>query len=98
MSVSHLRTVGETDTPSGLPDFEGQPVSETRLKLTAVAKLETGEQWSRIDDTVRLYVEGQIVRIDHVVDGPTGKLVRVHTLKVVDAIPLPWDFDTGLLD
>jgi hypothetical protein len=105
--TTHLRSVGDGEAPqlivstsevSGLPDFEGQPVDFTRVKLSSVSKLEAGEQFSRIDDTVRMFVEGRVVRVDHVVDELTGKLMRVHTVKVVDAIQLPWDFDAGQLD
>lgn len=95
---THLRAVDEDHVPapsSGLPDFEGQPVEFTRVKLAAVGNLEVGEEVSRIDDTVRMYVEGRVIRVDHVVDSTTGRLMRVHTVKVVDAIQLPWDFDTG---
>ncbi len=103
-TTPHLRTV-TTDDPSplvstgesNLPDFEGQPVDFTRIRLAAVNKLEAGEEWNRIDDVVRMYVEGRVVRVDHVVDEVTGKLMRVHTVKVVDAVVLPWDFDTGAL-
>lgn len=105
MSNTHLRPVadGETAPPlsigeSGLPDFEGQPVEFSRLKLTSVTDLEVNEEANRMDDLVRLYVEGRVMRIDHVVDERTGKLKRVHTIKVVDAIQLPWDFDSGALD
>jgi hypothetical protein len=80
---------------SGLPDFEGQPVDFARLKLTSVTDLEVNDEANRMDDVVRLFVEGRVVRIDHIVDERTGKLKRVHTVKVVDAIQLPWDFDTG---
>jgi hypothetical protein len=104
MSTTHLRPVGEGEPPqlvvstTGLPDFEGQTVDFARLKLTSVSDLEVNEEANRMDDLVRLYVEGRVVRIDHIVDERTGKLKRVHTIKVVDAIQLPWDFDTGALD
>jgi hypothetical protein len=97
----HLRPVTDTDQPappvtdSGIPHFEGQPVESALIKLAAVSKLDAGAGWSRIDDTVRMYVEGRVVGVHHSVDEPTGKLMRVHTIKVVDAIQLPWDFDAG---
>jgi hypothetical protein len=100
-TTSHLRSVkpGESPEPvEGLPDFEGQDVVYTRIRLAGANKLEAGDLVSRIDDTVRLYVEGQVTRIDHVVDPPSGRLMRIHTVKVVDAMQLPWDFDTTALD
>ncbi len=102
MSDTHLRSVGDDEaseemmpSSNGLPDFEGQPVDFTRLKLGSASDLEVEDQINHIDDLVRLYVEGRVTRIDHVVDKATGKLKRVHTVTVVDAIQLPWDFDTG---
>jgi hypothetical protein len=99
---THLRAVDEDHEPattSALPTFEGQIVESARLKLTSVAKLEVGgdDVFSRIDDIVRLFVEGRVVRVDHVVDELTGQLQRIQTVKVVDAIQLPWDFDAGQL-
>jgi hypothetical protein len=106
MSKAHLRPVGDGEAPqyvasigdSGLPDFEGQPVMFSRLKLTSVSDLEVVDEANRMDDLVRLYVEGRVVRIDHVVDERSGQLKRVHTVKIIDAIQLPWDFNTGALD
>lgn len=95
---THLRPVDDHQPAAisgGLPDFEGQTVHATRVKLSSVGKLEAGDQVSRIDDTVRMYVEGKVVRVEHVVDEPSGELMRIHTIKVIDAVQLPWDFDTG---
>ena len=107
-SDTHLRAVSDSEydvepgpapapSGSGLPKFEGQDVEFTRLKLTSVSDLEVGEDAYRIDDIVRLFVEGRIVRVDHVVDEKSGQLKRMHTIKVVDAIPLPWDFTADRL-
>ena len=104
MSTSHLRPVadGEThqivaSTDSGLPDFEGLPVAFSRLKLTSVADLEVNEEANRMDDIVRLYVEGRVVRVDHVVDEKSGMIKRLHTIKIIDAVQLPWDFDSAVI-
>lgn len=97
----HLKAVDADHVPlsaSGVPDFEGQPVDFTRLRLTSVSQLEVDDQYARMDDTVRLFVEGRVVRVDHAVDDKTGKLARIHTIKVIDAIQLPWDWDAGQLD
>lgn len=101
-SDTHLRAVTDDyDTPtrsvSGLPKFEGQDVEMARFKLTSVSDLEVGEDAHRIDDIMRLFVEGRIVRVDHVVDEKTGHLKRVHTIKVVEAMQLPWDFTADQL-
>jgi hypothetical protein len=103
---THLRPVGDEEvvadtadtglSSSGLPNFEGQPVDFARLKLGAVSDIEYDDSVLRIDDVVRMFVEGRVTRIDHVVDDKTGKLKRIHTVKVTEAIRLPWDFDAGV--
>lgn len=96
---NHLRAVTEEHHPTltdstlpTLPDFDGHRVDSARVKLTGVTSLEAGDVASRIDDTVRLYVEGQVVHVDHRVDA-RGRIVRHHTIKVTEAFQLPWDFD-----
>lgn len=92
--IAHLHAVPTTEADLTLPDFDGQPVDVTRIKLTSVASLEAGDIVNRIDDTVRLYIEGQVVRVDHVVDA-RGRIVRQHVVRVVEAIQLPWSFDVA---
>lgn len=103
--TTHLRPVADDEmpaveapqTPGDIPAFEGHPVDFTRVKLSAAGDLQV-DAVNRIDDIVRLYVEGRVVRVDHVVDEASGRMKRVHTIKVVDAIQLPWDFDAEFLD
>ncbi len=99
--TSHLRAVEPNDPiplpTRPLPDFEGLPVELTRLRLISASDLELSDDPMRIDDVVRLYVEGRVTRVEHVV-ADNGKIKRVHTVKVVDAITLPWDFDTAAFD
>lgn len=108
MNETHLRSVRDEDldeatdstrdmvtTESGIPNFEGEAVDYARIKLAAVSRVDVGDAWSRIEDTVRMYVEGRVTAVHHAVDEVSGKLVRVHTIKVVDARQLPWDFDAG---
>lgn len=90
--IAHLHSVPPTQDDLRLPDFDGNPVDATRIKLTSVTSLEAGDIANHIDETVRLYVEGQVVRVDHIVDA-RGRIVRQHVVKVVDAIQLPWSFD-----
>jgi hypothetical protein len=100
-STNHLRPVADDEklpASSGLPDFEGQPVMSTRLRLTSVSGLEVDDDVSHIDEIVKMYIEGRVVRVDHVVEEKTGFLLRVHTVKVLDAIQLPWGFDTGVMN
>lgn len=106
MSSTVLRVVtgdGEIEerppanTESGLPDFEGAKVTDARLKLAAANDLEGPPLPSHIDDVVRLYIEGRVTRVDHVVDEKSGVLKRVQTIKVHEAVQLPWDFDADSL-
>lgn len=100
---AHLRPVPDDDafeqdrTPQRhqdvlIPPFEGHDVEFTRAKLSAAGDLEI-DAVNRIDDIVRMQVEGRVVRVDHVVDEKTGKMKRVHTIKVVDAVQITWDTD-----
>ncbi len=81
-----------------LPDFEGEEVETARFKLTSTSNLEAPDAPVRIDEIVRLYVEGRVTRVDHVVDKDSGKLKRVQTVTVSECIQLPWDFDTGAFE
>ena len=75
-----------------LPSFEGQPVHEVTVKLAAASDMDLGQEKSyKIDQTMRMVVTVRVSRVDHVVDEKSGHLVRQHTLKVVDAIPVEWD-------
>lgn len=101
MTQPHLRAVDDQPpaiTPSGLPDFEGHPVDVARIKLTSVSDLEGPVDANRIDDIVRMVVEGRVVRVDHVVDEASGRLRRVQTVKVLDAVQVPWSSHTGAFD
>ncbi len=81
--------------PIRLPAFEGQPVEFARVKLSGVTGLDVGDHVNRIDDVVKLVVEGRVVRVDHVVDDKSGRLIRVHTIKAVDVVQLNWNTDAG---
>jgi hypothetical protein len=85
------------DTDSGLPDFEGMSVELARFKLTSTTNLEGPEYPNHLDDVVKMFVEGRVTRVDHVVDEKTGALHRVHTIKVVDCIQLPYSYDTSAM-
>lgn len=89
----------EPDEPSGLPAFEGLPVHLARIKLSGAADLEASPDLTvyHIDDVVQLFVEGQVVRIDHAVDATTGRLKRIATIKISDVLQIPADI-SGLED
>ncbi len=96
--IDHTRDALQVDEPDlHLPTFEGEPVEGLRAKLTSTSNLEVSDAHHRLDDTARLLVTGRVTRVDHVVDERTGKLVRVETFKVVEAIEVPWDLASELL-
>lgn len=74
-----------------IPAFEGQDVAFTKAKLTSVAGLEINDEVLRMDGMVRMYIEGRVTRIDHVVNERTGALERLHTIKAIDCELLPYE-------
>jgi hypothetical protein len=71
-------------TPPGIPEFEGETVELTAAKVTSASALEIDDQAWRMDNYVELVVTCRVVGVDHKVNDKTGKLTRVHTLKVVE--------------
>lgn len=88
----------EFPAPRNLPDFEGQKVEGLLARLTSVTGLEISDDVHRIDDTVRLLVTGRVTRVDHVVNAKTGRLERVETIAVSEAIQVPWDALSDLME
>lgn len=77
-------------TPANIPDFEGKPVGFTKAKVTSTT-LDIDDQVFRLDEYVRMEVEGRISAVDHKVNDKTGALERIHTIKVVDSKILNWE-------
>ena len=81
---------GSTATPSEkIPEFEGHEVCFTKAKITSAASLEIDDKAFRHDDIVQVLVEGRVTGIDHKVNDRSGKLERIHTIKVIEALVLP---------
>jgi hypothetical protein len=94
-NVTHLPSA---PSHSGLPKFEGQEVATARLRMTSVSSLDLEDDKPfRIDDMVKLFVEGRVTRVDHVVDEKSGELRRVHTIRVELAQEVSWNFDDAPL-
>ncbi len=74
-----------------LPRFEGQIVEELRVKLPGVSTLDLDADPHKLDDIVRLVVTARINRVDHLIDERSGRLVRTETLKVIEALEVPWE-------
>lgn len=95
-----LHAVRDSDPTPPRPldiTFEGETVHAVRARLTSTS-IELGDDVHRLDDTARLVVTGRVTRIDHVVDDRTGNLLRVETFKIVDALEVPWDTVSHLVD
>lgn len=84
--------------PRQLPDYEGQKVEGLNAKLTSVSGLEISDEVHRIDDTVRLLVTGRVTGVNHVVNIKTGRLERIETIAVSEALQVPWDALSDLMD
>lgn len=75
---------------AGIPDFEGKEVEVTAAKITSVAALEINDAAWKMDEYVRMVIEGRVVKVEHTVNEKTGKLARIHTVKAVDSKVLGW--------
>ncbi len=78
-----------------IPSFEGQPVDGTKIRLTGVAGLEVDEVL-KMDQVVRIVVEGRVTGIGHAVEEKTGRLFRVHAVKIAEAHQVPYDYDAEI--
>jgi hypothetical protein len=59
--------------------------------LTSTAKLECHDRELRVDDIVKLEVEGRVVGISYTVDEQSGDLVRAQRIKIIDVEFGRWD-------
>jgi hypothetical protein len=84
----------------GIPAYEGRQVHATALKVASVSNLECDDRVVKLDDIVRLVVEGRVSSISHTVNDKTGELIRVQTVKAIDVAFAGWDAndpeDTGV--
>lgn len=74
-----------------IPDFEGQPVSTSKMKIISAAALEVDGAAFRIDDIVRVVVEARVSQVHHNVNERTGNLERVHTARPLTVEVAPWN-------
>lgn len=77
---------------SHIPNFEGEEVTATKVKITSVAGLEIDDRVFRMDESVKLVIEARVVGIDHKPNA-AGKLERVHLLKAIDSLIVDWSLD-----
>lgn len=91
MSLAIVPEIDDAPTSSHLPTFEGEEVHFLKAKLASTTNLELGDDHHRLDQTTRMLVVGRVTRIDHVIDPQSGKLHRVETFKIVEAMEVPWE-------
>lgn len=81
-----------------IPLYEGKEVADTKLRVGSTIGLDIGGAVLKVDDIVRIVVEGRVTSVNHVVNEKTGELVRVQSVKAIDAEIAPWtDDDSGVM-
>lgn len=75
-----------------IPHFEGRPVDGTIVKMSGTVPLDEAldEVVLGMDDAVQLVSMFRVVKVGHEVDSK-GRLIRVQTLKPVEAALQPID-------
>lgn len=76
---------------SSVPSFEGQSVDFTKASFTSGTNLEIDDKVFRTDEVVQFLVEARCAGINHKVNEKTGSLERVHSMKVIDVLPVPYE-------
>lgn len=78
--------------PGVIPMFEGHEVKATKAQVTSVSALEIADSVFRMDEIVKMVVEGRVINVQHKVNAK-GDLERIHTVKAIDALVLDSDMD-----
>ncbi len=91
MTLAIVPDIDADEPATRLPLFEGEEVHGLKAKFASANSLELGEDHHRLDQTTRMLVVGRVTRVDHVLDDKTGKLNRVETFKIVEAMEVPWE-------
>lgn len=81
-----------------IPAYEGKEVASTRLRVGSTAAIDISDAVLKVDDIVRIVVEARVTSVNHVVNEKTGELVRIQSVKSIDAEITPWaaDGDEGV--
>lgn len=72
-----------TPLPPALPPFQGKRVSRATMGFKGGNKVEADYQDLRVDDIVKLTVEGRVVGMSYQVDETTGDLVLHQSVKIL---------------
>lgn len=81
-----------------IPFFEGKPVDASALRITSSNVLDLHDAVLHVDDIVQIVVEARVNDVGFKVHEPTGRLVRVHSAKAINAYIKPYgDEDDGVV-
>ena len=86
-----------------IPSFEGQVVDATSIKMSGAMPVESIDEDTvlYLDDIVQLVTQFRVVGVRHDMDDKTGNLIRVQTLRPIEAMLAPFDAsdpdDIGIL-
>lgn len=92
-----------TDTMVALPDFEGQGVDRSAIRITKAgdglsAALEFQPVALHLGQRVYFVLAGEVAQINHKPDSKDDVLVRLHTIEVVDITMVEADAVASMLD
>jgi hypothetical protein len=85
------KTIDEKPPSKAIPFFEGQIVDFTKASFTSGTNLEIDDAVFRVDEVVQFVVEARCAGIAHKVNEKSGAMERVHTMKVIDVLPIPFE-------
>lgn len=85
------KRVDEKPPSAAIPFFEGQIVDFTKASFTSGTNLEIDDAVFRTDEIVQFVVEARCAGVNHKVNEKTGAMERVHTMKVIDVLPVPYE-------
>lgn len=98
MTIEQVNTttgeITEASAPvPAIPFFEGKPVDASALRITGSNVLDLHDATLGMDDIVQLVVEAQVNDVSFKVHEPTGRLVRFHAAKVINAYVKPYSVE-----
>lgn len=78
--------------PDPIPQFEGNDVAATRVKVSGLSQVDVGKDVViSTDDRVRMVGEFRVVGVRHYVDEKTGDIYREQVVKPIRMELCPFD-------
>ena len=85
------KAVDEKPPSKCIPFFEGQIVDFTKALFTSGTNLEINDAVFRTDEIAQFVVEARCAGVNHKVNEKTGAMERVHSMKVLDVLVIPFE-------